>query len=457
MMEATTSADIQRIYKAQREYFRSGETLGLDFRKEQLRALRNAIIRWEKPLYEALWEDLHKSYEESFMCETSMVLGEIRMHLRRLSSWAKAKRVPTPLKLFPSCSRIISRPLGNTLIISPWNYPVQLLLNPLVGAISSGCTAVLKCSPKVPKTSGVIAKMISSAFPEKYIAVTGGGREVNTELLGLRWDLIFFTGSPSLGRVVMSAAARNLTPVILELGGKSPCIVDRDADIRLAAKRIAWGKCLNAGQTCVAPDYLLVHKDIRTSFTEELARQFRLLLGEDMRNCRHYARIVDDKAFGRIESYLGQGDIVCGGDTAREERFIAPTILDNVSSGAPVMQEEIFGPVLPLLQFGSLDEAVAKVNSGERPLALYYFGKEEDKVLKHCCSGGCCINDCIMHLANENLPFGGVGNSGMGSYHGKNSFDAFSHKEAVLRTPARMDMPFRYMPYKWFKAVKKLM
>ena len=456
-MDNTSFETLKSIRAAQKAFFGTGKTLDLKFRRQMLAALRDAILKNEKALSSALWKDLHKSYEESYICETSIVLGEIRNHLRHLKSWARPKRVTTPLTLFPASSRIYSQPLGNTLIIAPWNYPVQLLLNPLVGAISSGCTAVLKPSPYTPTVSAVLEKMISDTFPREYIAVVQGNREVNKALLDLRWDLIFFTGSPALGRSVMSAAAKNLTPVILELGGKSPCIVDKDANLPLAARCIAWGKCLNAGQTCIAPDYLLVHEDVKDAFTKCLKSAFEALYQGDVKSSPHFVRMVSDKAFDRVSSYLEEGRIVYGGQCDASQKFISPTILEDVSEDARVMNEEIFGPVFPLKTVSSLSEALEYISRRERPLALYYYGKSGKAVLESSWSGGCCINDCIMHIANDNLPFGGVGNSGLGAYNGRLSFDAFSHKRSVVKTSTLLDLPFRYMPYKTFKLVKKLL
>lgn len=457
---ALTSTNIGRIGEIrakQESYFRSGATLDVRTRKANLVAFEKAVLKWEKPLCEALWKDLHKSYEESYIAEVSILLGEIRTHIRNVGKWTRPQRRPTPMKLFPSRSKIISEPLGTALIISPWNYPVQLLLTPLVGVISSGCTAVLKPSPYVPEVSDVIEKMIRDTFPEEYVAVVQGDRDVNTALLEQRWDMIFFTGSPSFGRAVMAAAAKNLTPVVLELGGKSPCIIDKDADIEVAAKRVAWGKSLNAGQTCIAPDYLMLHKNIKDKFLSELEKAFGELLGDDPQKSDHFVRIVNDAAFERLKGYLADGEVVFGGKTDKSERYFSPTVLDHVSPDSPVMQEEIFGPIFPVQTFSSLDEVIRFVSMREKPLALYYFGSQGDKVLKHTTSGGSCINDVIMHIANENVPFGGVGMSGMGSYHNKLSFDAFSHRRAVITTPVWIDVPFRYMPYKFFKIVKKLL
>ena len=458
-MENTTTEIIVEIVAAQKEFFRSGKTLDIEYRLSALRALKAALKRWEKPLADALWADLHKSYEEAYLTELSIVLGEIDNHISHLKSWAAPKRCATPIKMFPSRSKVINEPLGSSLIIAPWNYPVQLLLNPLVGAISAGCTAILKPSPYVESVSKVIEELIRETFNENYIAVVQGNRDVNTALLEQRYDIIFFTGSPSLGRKVMAAAAKNLTPVVLELGGKSPCIVDRGAAIATVARRIAWGKSLNAGQTCIAPDYLLVHKEVKSQLIEALSREFTSLLGDNPKQCKHFVRIVNDKAFDRLVGYLEGADIVVGGEYDKGERYIAPTIVDNVDTDSPIMQEEIFGPIFPVVTFESTEEAVKFVTEREKPLALYYFGdnKSAEYVLKHTSSGGACVNDTIMHIANERLPFGGVGNSGMSSYHGRESFDVFSHRRAVVTTPTWIDVPFRYMPYKMFSLVKKLL
>ncbi len=460
---------IPSVIESQRAFFHTGATLGLNFRRQMLKKLQGALDKWEKPLADALWTDLHKSYEEAYLTELSIVKGEVKNHLRHLSSWVKRKRVSTPIKMFPSRSFIVSEPLGNTLIMAPWNYPVQLLLNPLVGAISAGCTAVLKPSPYVPNVSATLARMIEDTFDSQYIAVVQGNREVNQALLAQRFDLIFFTGSPSLGKMVMEAASKHLTPVILELGGKSPCIVDRDADIKTAAKRIAWGKTLNSGQTCIAPDYLLIHEEVKEHFIEAFAKAVKELHGCDIKAHKHYVRMVSDRAFERVKGYLAEGDILYGGRTDASERFIEPTILDpHISlcdadadakaNGKAVLTEEIFGPVFPLLIFKESDEVVAYITRREKPLAFYYFGSEENgwRILHHTSSGGACINDTIMHIANEHVPFGGVGNSGMGAYHGEESFRAFSHRRTVVATGTWIDLPFRYMPYRMFGLVKKI-
>ena len=460
-----TSADrITELHRKQKEFFGTGVTLDISFRKTMLRKFLTAIEKWETRLSEALWTDLHKSSEEAYLTEISIVKGEIKTHLQKVACWARRKRVHTPLKLFPSRTHIVKEPLGCSLIISPWNYPVQLLLNPLVGAISAGCTALLKPSPYVPNVSKVIEEMISETFDEKYIAVVQGNRNVNTALLEQRWDLIFFTGSPALAKTVLTAAAQNLTPVILELGGKSPCIIDKTADIAVTAKRIAWGKTLNSGQTCIAPDYILIHKDIKESFVKAFAEEVRNLHGEDIQADRHYVRMVNDKAFERVTGYLKDGDIIYGGRYDAATRFIEPTLMENVPLDSPLMTEEIFGPIFPIITLDDCDKpfcdkVVEFVTSREKPLAFYYFGKESEgwEIIKRTSSGGGCINDVIMHIANENAPFGGVGNSGMGRYHDKDSFEAFSHTRTIVSTGTWIDLPFRYMPYKMFGLVKKLL
>ena len=454
----TPHAKIQQLVEAQRAYFRSGATRSYAFRHAQLKRFEQALLKWEKPLAEALWQDLHKSYEEAYMTELSIVMGEIKNHLKHLKGWMRPKRVGSPLKMFPSTSRVMTEPLGCGLIIAPWNYPVQLLLNPLVGAISAGCTALLKPSPYVPHTSKVLEELIRDTFEEQYVALVQGNREVNGQLLAERFDRIFFTGSPELGERVMTAAAKHLTPVVLELGGKSPCIVDRDADLQVAARRIAWGKSLNAGQTCIAPDYLLVHEEVREALLSELEKAFRNLLGEDPRESRHFVRIVNERAFDRLTSYLEEGTVRFGGAMNRDERYLSPTILEQVSPTARVMQEEIFGPILPVVSFRKFADAVRFVTDREKPLALYFFGKKHRRaILEQTSSGGACINDTILHIANERIPFGGVGRSGMGHYHGYDSYLAFSHRRSVVETTTRFDLPLRYMPYSLFRWIKGLL
>ena len=463
-MENTSTEKIINIVKQQKEFFSSGATLDIRFRQQMLDKLLQAMQKWEKRISDALWTDLHKSYEEAYLTEISIVTGEIRNHRANVRKWARRKRAHSPLKLFPSRSYIVKEPLGNALIISPWNYPVQLLLNPLVGAISAGCTAVLKPSPYVPTVSKVIEDMISETFEEKYIAVVQGNRYVNTALLDQRWDLIFFTGSPALAKTVMTAAAKNLTPVVLELGGKSPCIIDKTADIKSAARRIAWGKTLNSGQTCIAPDYILIHEDIKEAFVKAFAEEVRNLHGEDIKADTHYVRMVNDKAFERVTGYFKDGKIIYGGRTDAATRFIEPTLIEDVALDSPLMTEEIFGPVFPIVTMNDsgktfINKVIDFVTSREKPLAFYYFGKESDgwDIIRRTSSGGGCINDVIMHIANENVPFGGVGNSGMGRYHDKDSFEAFSHTRSIIATGNWIDLPFRYMPYRMFGLVKKIL
>ena len=461
-MENTPTNKIIEIHSKQRDFFKTGTTLDIKFRKQMLKNFLAAMEKWESRISDALWTDLHKSYEEAYLTEISIVKCEIRSHIKNVSKWAKRRKTHSPLKLFPSRSYVVKEPLGCSLIVSPWNYPVQLLLNPLVGAISAGCTAVLKPSPYVPNVSKVIEEIICETFDEKYIAVVQGNRDVNTALLEQRWDIIFFTGSPDLGKKVMSAAAKHLTPVILELGGKSPCIIDKDADIKRTAKRLAWGKTLNSGQTCIAPDYILIHEAVKEAFVKEFAKAITELHGEDIKADKHYVRMVSDKAFERVSGYLKDGDIIYGGRTDAQERFIEPTIIENVALDPPVMTEEIFGPIFPMITITEesfTQQVIDFVTSREKPLAFYYFGKESKgwEMIRRTSSGGGCINDVIMHIANENVPFGGVGNSGMGRYHDKESFEAFSHTRSIIATGNRIDLPFRYMPYKMFGLVKKIL
>ena len=464
IIENTPLDRLDAILASQKEFFRSGATLDTEFRKSQLKTLMKALEAHERDILKALWTDLHKSEEEAFLTEISMVRGEIREALRHVGRWARRERRRTPVTIFGSRSYIVKEPLGTALIVSPWNYPVQLLLSPLVGAIAAGCTAVLKPSPYVPNVSLAIGRMISGAFDERYIAVAQGNREVNSHLFSQKYDLIFFTGSPALARTVAAAAAPNLTPLVLELGGKSPCIVGRDADIPLAARRIAWGKTLNAGQTCIAPDYLLIHPDVKEAFVKAFGEAIHSLHGEAIKQHKHYVRMVRDSAFDRVSGYLKEGTVRYGGNTDASERFIEPTLLDDVIPGAEVLKTEIFGPVLPMVTpdtSGSsfADKVVDYVTSREKPLALYYFGKESEgwEIVRRTSSGGCCINDTIMHVVNPNLPFGGVGNSGMGRYHSRESFEAFSHRRAVVASPTLFDLPFRYMPYRFFNLIKKMM
>ena len=409
--------EIEKLVEKQRAFFATGVTRDVPWRISQLKAFEAGLKKWEKPLCEALWADLHKSYEEAYMTEIGLVYGELREALRKTARWARRRRVPTPVPCLPSRGF------------------------------------------NVPAVSKVLAEFVADTFPEEYVAVVPGGRDVNAELFRHRYDLVFLTGSPLLARVLMEAQAQYLTPVVLELGGKSPCIVDRDADLRIAARRIAWGKSLNGGQTCIAPDYLFLHEDIREAFIEAFRTELAGLYPGGTEESTHYVHVVHDAAFDRLTAYLKDGEILVGGRYNRETRWMEPTLLGGVSPDAPVMTEEIFGPVFPVLPFRDRAEVAAFVNGREKPLAFYYFGKPEAgwELIGQTSSGGACINDVIMHIANRNLPFGGVGNSGMGSYHSERSFLAFTHEKSVVRTPVWPDPPFRYMPYRLFRLVKKLL
>ncbi len=452
--------DIHETRGRQREYFLTGATRGTEFRKGQLRALRRAIERHEEELYAALYRDLHKGRDEAFITELSIVYQEIGAQLRHVGRWSRRRRVRSALQVLPSRSYIAAEPLGGALIIAPWNYPVNLLFTPLAGAIAAGCTAVLKSSPYTPHVDEVMERIVKETFEERYIAYFRGGREVNSALLAERHDIIFFTGSPALGRVVMEAAAKHLTPVVLELGGKSPCIVDKGADVEMAAKRTVWGKTLNAGQTCIAPDYLFVHRAVKEEFLAAAERYIREFYGDNPKESPLYPRIVSEKAMERLRGLMGSGGrAVIGGEYDMGERYIAPTFIEGISPTSPIMEEEIFGPVMPVMEFEETEEVIEYVNSHEKPLALYYFGDRRTarEVERRTSSGGMCVNDTIMHIANPHLPFGGVGNSGMGAYHHKRTFEAFTHRKAVLVSHRSVELPVKYPPYKWIKHIEHLL
>ena len=457
-MENTAAQTIEQILIEQRNYFSSNQTKDITFRLQQLKKLKAAINKHQQSLTDALWKDLHKSPEEVYLTEISIVTQEIDNHIKHLRKWARPKRVVTPIHLLPSSSKIIYEPLGVSLIVSPWNYPFQLLINPLVGAISSGSTAVLKTSPDAPEIAKAMEKMITETFDSKYVAVVHGRRQVNEFLFKSKFDVIFFTGSPAVGKIVMKLAAEHLTPVILELGGKSPCIVDKDANIDVAAKRIAWGKTINAGQTCIAPDYLFAHKSVKDKLVKKIAENIKEMYGDDIRQSRFYPRIVNEKAMERLIYLMEQGKIVAGGEFNKEEKFIAPTIIDEITPESRIMEEEIFGPLLPVMTFDHIDETTDYINNHEKPLAFYYFGKDKGakEILRKTSSGGACINDTILHIANHHLPFGGVGNSGMGIYHGHGSFLAFSNQRSVVSSPTWIDLPLKYVPFKYFKLIRKI-
>ena len=457
-MEDTPKDIIIQHIESQRAFFSTNQTKDIGFRLKQLRKLKDVIQKNQKRIEDALWKDLHKSPEESYLTEISIVTSEIDNHIKHLKRWAKPKSVRTPLHLLPSSSKIIYEPLGVSLIIAPWNYPFQLLINSLVGSISAGCCSILKPSPDTPTIAKVMQEMIEETFESNYIALVQGGRETNTILFNERFDIIFFTGSPKVGKVVMKAAAEYLTPVVLELGGKSPCIVDADANIDIAAKRIAWGKMINAGQTCIAPDYLFAHHLIKDELLDKIAQNIKEMYGNNIKESRFYPRIVSQRAIDRLKKLMSQGKIHSGGEIDEKEKFIAPTIIDEVKPDFLIMQEEIFGPILPVMTFENMDEPLKYIHENEKPLAFYYFGKNKKakEILAKTTSGGACINDTLMHITNHNLPFGGVGNSGLGKYHGRESFLAFSNERAVVTTPTWIDLPFKYVPFKYFKFIKKI-
>lgn len=447
---------IPAALQAHRTFFAGQQTKSVAFRKQQLQVLYNAIIKYEKPLYEAFWEDLHKSEGETFLTEISIVLQEIKHHSRNLKHWTRPKNVCPTLSVLPSKSQIIYEPLGTALIIAPWNYPFNLLFCPLVGAISAGCCAMLKPSPYTPHVANVMEQIITETFPEQYISIIQGNRQINALLLEQRFDFIFFTGSPKLGKTVMQAAAKTLTPVLLELGGKSPCIVDKEADIKVAAQRIMWGKTINAGQTCIAPDYLFVHESIKTQLLEEMKQVLVKMFGENPEISDYFPRIVNAAAMERLEKLMVDGNIVVGGEINKHQRYIAPTIIDNVKPDMPIMQEEIFGPILPVMTFKDTQTVVEYVNNHEKPLAFYYFGntKKAKSLLSKTSSGGACINDVLLHFANPNLPFGGVGNSGLGKYHHHENFLAFSNRRSVLKSVKWFDLSVKFPPFKGLDKLK---
>ena len=457
-MESTSEQVILQNIEDQRDFFATNKTKNIVFRIEQLKNLKAAVLKYQEKIEAALWDDLHKSPEESYLTEISIVLGEIDNHIKNIKKWSKPKKVHTPIHILPSSSKVIYEPLGISLVVAPWNYPFQLLINSLVASISSGCCCVLKPSPDTPTIAKVMEDMIKETFDPNYVSMVQGGRETNTILFNQRFDIIFFTGSPTVGKVVMKAAATYLTPVVLELGGKSPCIVDADANIDVAAKRIAWGKLINAGQTCIAPDYLFAHESIKEELLEKLAKNIKEMYGDNIKESRFYPRIVNNRAMLRLQTLLENADIYSGGEIDIENKFIAPTILNNVKPEDLVMQDEIFGPILPVMSFKHIDETLNYINNNEKPLAFYYFGKNKQAkdVLSRTSSGGACINDTLMHITNHHLPFGGVGNSGMGKYHGYDSFLAFTNQRAVVSTPTWIDLPLKYAPFKYFKLIKKI-
>ncbi len=446
--------EIHDMIEAQNAYFSTlqsqDRSTSLAFRRHALTALRNAILGNEERIKEALRTDLGKSFCESYMCEVGMVLEEISFMLRHLRRYTKERRVRTPLSQFYSRSYVKPVPFGTVLIMSPWNYPFLLTLGPLVDALAAGNTAVVKPSAYSPATSACVKDLLAAIYPPEYVTVITGGRAENACLLDEKFDKIFFTGSKAVGIEVMQKAARHLTPVILELGGKSPCIVDETANIRLAARRIVFGKYLNCGQTCVAPDYVLCHASIKDAFVSAVKEEIVKQYGAEPLKSADYGKIINQKHFDRLLSLIDRDKVVHGGEYDREALQIEPTVMDHVTRADAVMGEEIFGPILPILTYEALDDAIDSINAGEKPLALYLF--TEDRAIKArvttaCAYGGGCINDCIIHLATTEMGFGGVGESGMGSYHGKAGFDAFTHYKSIVDKSTRIDLPMRYHPY----------
>jgi len=446
-----TGNEIQALLEKQRKFYRSGATVPVDFRIAQLKKLYAAVKNHEDEINNALTEDLGKSSYEGFMCESGLVLTEISYLIRHTKRFARSKTVPTPLAQFASRSFTQAVPYGNTLIISPWNYPFLLSIEPLADAIAAGNTAIVKPSAYSPATSLVVEKLIKECFSEEYVAVVTGGRAENTALLKQKFDFIFFTGSQAVGKEVLRCAAEHLTPAVLELGGKSPCIVDKSANIKLAAKRIVFGKYLNCGQTCVAPDHILCERSVKDEFVKEVIKQIKLQYGRAPLENPDWGKIINQKHFDRLCGLMDENKVVFGGAVNAKTLQISPTVMDNVTYDDAVMGEEIFGPIMPIITFDSFEDVVAKIKEGAKPLALYIFSSDKEHIRRATTElsyGGGCINDVIIHLATSEMGFGGVGESGMGSYHGKAGFDAFSHKKSIVDKKTWLDLPMRYQPFK---------
>jgi aldehyde dehydrogenase (NAD+) len=451
---------IVKIVKDQRLFFNTNQTKKLSFRLEQLKLLRQALLDNESAIQKALKADLNKPELETYVTEIGICLEEIKYTLKHLKSWTKPQKVGTPLAYLPASSKIYAEPLGVILIIGAWNYPLQLVISPLVGAIAAGNCAVLKPSEIAVNTSNLLAEIIPKYFDSSLISVVEGGKEVTQQLLEEKFDHIFFTGSTQVGKIIMSAAAKQLTPVTLELGGKSPCIVDADTNLEHTARRIVWGKFLNAGQTCVAPDYLLVDKTIKQKLLQKIKQTIQEFYGTTPETSPDYARIINQHHFTRLTDLLKAGDIIIGGETNLKELYIAPTLIDAITPENQVMQEEIFGPILPVLEYNTIKEAIAFVNAKPKPLALYFFSnnkQHQQQILQETSSGGACLNDTIVHMVFPGLPFGGVGASGIGKYHGQASFETFSHQKSVLNKSFWLDIKLRYAPYQGkLKFLKRL-
>jgi len=435
------------LINKQKSFFKTEKTKNLNYRIESLQKLRNAIKNNEKTLMEALRTDLNKSEFDAYTSEIGFVLEELRFTIKHLRSWAAPKKVKTPVTHIGSNSYIYPEPYGVALIIAPWNYPFQLAVAPLIGAIAAGNCAIIKPSELTPKTSEVLETLIKEIFPEEYIAVVQGGVETSQALLYEQLDYIFFTGSVPVGKIIMESAAKHLTPVTLELGGKSPCIVHEDANLKLAAKRIAWGKFTNAGQTCIAPDYLYVHKSIKDVFLQQFKETTLELYGKEPLKNPDFTRIVSERHFNRLSSFLDNGQLFMGGNTDKERLTIEPTVLTDITWEESIMQDEIFGPLLPVLEYDDLSEVIEGIHRHPKPLALYIFSENnniQEEVLNKVSFGGGCVNDTVYHFVSPYLPFGGVGTSGIGAYHGKGNFDTFSHQKSVLKQTTKFDIPFRY-------------
>ena len=446
-----TSEQISSLLDKQREYYKSGATIPVKFRIEQLKKLYTTIKKYETEVNDALTADLGKSHYDGFMCESGLVLSEISYMIRHTKRFAKRKTVYTPLAQFSSHSFKQPVPYGNTLIMSPWNYPFLLTIDPLADAIAAGNTAIVKPSAYSPATSKIIEKILTECFEPEYVAVVMGGRAENAALLEQKFDFVFFTGSQAVGKEVLRHTAEHLTPAVLELGGKSPCIVDSTANIKLAAKRIVWGKYLNCGQTCVAPDYILCESSIKDEFVTEVIKQIKKQFGENPLENKDYGKIINEKHFDRLCRLINKNKVVIGGNTNPETCQIAPTVMDNVTYDDAVMGEEIFGPIMPILTFDSFDNLVDELKDKDKPLALYIFSsnkKHIKRVTAELSYGGGCVNDVVIHLATSEMAFGGVGESGMGGYHGKDGFDAFSHYKSIVDKKTWMDLPMRYQPFK---------
>lgn len=441
--------DKERI-DTQRLFFGKRKPLSLKYRLQSLKRLQKTIRQYESDIEKALENDLHKSVYESYTTEIGFVLSELRRTIKHLKQWAAPRRTRTPLFLFGSTSRIEFQAYGNVLILAPWNYPFQSVFTPLIGAVAAGNCVTVKCSPYAIRTSEICRKIIDEAFDRRHVLWIDTDNKGTDRLLEMKWDYIFYTGGPVYGRKVAEAAARHLTPITLELGGKSPCIVHHDAHLASAARRIVWGKFMNCGQTCVAPDYLLVHRDIADELIDSLRQEIVRQYGKNPQENSDYPRIINEKRFYELILLTKQGHIEHGGIYDADDLYIAPTLISHITPDMRIMHEEIFGPILPILQYTTLDEAIDFINSREKPLALYYFGnkrKEMKKVLNQTSSGGSCINDVVSHVANPYLPFGGVGNSGIGHYHGRESFYTFSHTRSVLQNNTKWNPGIKFAPF----------